>query len=165
MSPGCSGWNPAGMLPKPTSGRGLMIEPLQSLALAWPLPAKLSPREGPAAEPPAWLLPGPRRKGMREGGHKRSAGSRHCCCDSRVRFSHVLLQLQPDVIFLIKWKLSTKTFCPQGIQILNVLLITVCKTLRKNYGNTFREKKSNYSCLKMLFWYLNFMNHPVWPNF
>lgn len=25
-------------------------------------------------------------------------------------------------------------------------------------------EKSNYSCLKMLFWYLNFMNHPVWPN-
>lgn len=67
--------------------------------------------------------------------------------------------------FWIKWKLSTKTFCPRGIQILNVLLITVCKTFRKIYGNTFREKKSHYSCLKILFRYLNFMNHPVWPNF
>lgn len=42
--------------------------------------------------------------------------------------------------FWIKWKLSIKTFCPQGIQILNVLLITVCKTFRKIYGNTFRKK-------------------------
>lgn len=67
--------------------------------------------------------------------------------------------------FWMRWNLSTKTLCPQGAQILNVLLITVCETFRKIYGNTFRGKKSNHSCLKILFWYLNFMNHPVWPDF
>jgi len=145
LGPGGNGW----ALPKPCLG-------LTAAGRAVPKRGDLQP------SPPH----GSRRKGTREGGHGQSAGSPRCCGDSWVRFSCVLLQLQPDVgfFFLIKWKLSTKTFCPRGIQILNVLLITVCKTFRKIYGNTFTEKKSDYSCLKMLFWHLNFMNHPVWPN-
>lgn len=113
-------------------GRGKCLSP-QNFALSWSQTRFPEPNSA---------LPSPRGNGVREGGHQQSLGSHHVVVIAGERFSHVLLQLQPDGIFFswIKWKLSTKTFCPRGIQILNVLLITVCKTFREIYGNMFEGR-------------------------
>lgn len=99
-APGCSWWNPAGMPPKPTSGRGVNGSAPPKPSLGSTAAGRAVPKRGvPRPSPPAELLPDPRRTGTREGGHEPSAGPRRRRCDSWARFSHVLLQLQPDVIF------------------------------------------------------------------